>query len=455
MIPIFQRQDYREITQEWFTKGYYQEALAAYENIYQTERDNLSESDLFILDNRMASCAADAVIKQGKTDPVFFEKFTRYLEEYLDLARTTQKDRVSTEEPCTRLKEALELSIRFDETRLLYRAAGWMQGVVAVPHWGLSLALPVLLQKINDERIQFDRPNRVKNTRTLSQVYLDISASATPDYLHARAMVMNILSDLSYFEGDEKGEDEALKWVTKCLEMHPQDVFARKRKQSIEERQGVELQIRRFRHDTRNSLAGIESYLLMIFKLPEASNEPLNRYLKTLAAELHRIRGVDSVILRIQPRYKELSPVQFVADILKAFTAVGQDTVRIMPHGEPCQWLSDLNYLTLALQNLIRNSIEAFERRMVPLAERRLTVDIFYPERRLTVEDNAGGIDPTLGERLFLPYTSSKPIKLNTGLGLYQAREAMELMQGSLILSEHQPAGGTRFELSLTVRETI
>ena len=57
MIPIFQRQDYREITQEWFTKGYYQEALAAYENIYQTERDNLSESDLFILDNRMASCA--------------------------------------------------------------------------------------------------------------------------------------------------------------------------------------------------------------------------------------------------------------------------------------------------------------------------------------------------------------------------------------------------------------
>jgi signal transduction histidine kinase len=84
-----------------------------------------------------------------------------------------------------------------------------------------------------------------------------------------------------------------------------------------------------------------------------------------------------------------------------------------------------------------------------------LTVDIFYPERRLTVEDNAGGIDPTLGERLFLPYTSSKPIKLNTGLGLYQAREAMELMQGYLILSEHQPAGGTRFELSLTVRETI
>ena len=345
MISIFQRHDYREITQKWFTKGYSQEALAAYENIYQTERDNLPKSDLFILDNRMASCAADAVIKQGKTDPVFFEKFTRYLEEYLYLARTTQKDRVRTEEPCTRLKEALELSIRFDETRLLYRAAGWMQGVVAVPHWGLSLALPVLLQKINDERIQFDRPNRVKNTRTLSQVYLDISASATPDYLHARAMVMNILSDLSYFEGDEKGEDEALNWVSKCLEMHP--------------------------------------------------------------------------------------------------------------HGEPCQWSSDLNYLTLALQNLIRNSIEAFERRMVPLAERRLTVDIFYPERRLTVEDNAGGIDPTLGERLFLPYTSSKPIKLNMGLGLYQAREAMELMQGYLILSEHQPAGGTRFEISLTVRETI
>ena len=62
--------------------------------------------------------------------------------------------------------------------------------------------------------------------------------------------------------------------------------------------------------------------------------------------------------------------------------------------------------------------------------------------------------DPTLGERLFLPYTS-KPIKLNTGLGLYQASEAMELMQGYLILSEHQSAGGTRFELSLTVRETI
>ena len=69
------------------------------------------------------------------------------------------------------------------------------------------------------------------------------------------------------------------------------------------------------------------------------------------------------------------------------------------------KWDTDIDYLCLALDNLLKNAVEAFERRRIPLSERRIDIEINLTARSITVTDNAGGVDPTVKSRIFEPYT--------------------------------------------------
>jgi C4-dicarboxylate-specific signal transduction histidine kinase len=68
----------------------------------------------------------------------------------------------------------------------------------------------------------------------------------------------------------------------------------------------------------------------------------------------------------------------------------------------------------------------------------------------LTYRDFAGGIDPSLGD-VFEPYTSSKGVQGDVGLGLTQAREAMRLQKFRIALAPNQPADGAEFQLDFQV----
>ncbi len=61
---------------------------------------------------------------------------------------------------------------------------------------------------------------------------------------------------------------------------------------------------------------------------------------------------------------------------------------------------------------------------------------------RITVDDQGKGIDPSIRDSIFEPFTSSKQT-VGTGLGLTVARHSLRNLSGQLIL-EDRPGGGTR-----------
>ena len=97
---------------------------------------------------------------------------------------------------------------------------------------------------------------------------------------------------------------------------------------------------------------------------------------------------------------------------------------------------------------LIRNAIEAFgtPRGMAPL---RLTIrKALHPQNNMVsifVEDNGPGLDPSLADRIFQPFITSKPG--NLGMGLPIAKRIAEEHGGALSLVD--ATKGTAFRLDL------
>lgn len=69
---------------------------------------------------------------------------------------------------------------------------------------------------------------------------------------------------------------------------------------------------------------------------------------------------------------------------------------------------------------------------------------------RLIVEDNGPGIHPTVRERLFEPFVTTKEIGRGTGLGLAACRGLVESALGTIQVDESY-AKGARFVVELPI----
>jgi len=355
-----------------------------------------------------------------------------------------------TNQPKTLLRSCLELLCCFKTDTIKEDCIRLLNEFISIKAngWGHKLALSVLIEYAFFERMQFKRITHVQNTVELSEAFLELSETVQDKFPLERAQIMNLLSDLSHFQGGEKGEENALKWAIRCLEINPEDQFAKMQKKFIEERQMVEKQIDRFDHDTNNAIIGIRSTLDLIFALPQKMGKNLEQHLKTILVEINRIYGVNRFIQDQQPEWQDFNPVELIKEISISFSQLAK--ISITPENTLIEWDSDPDYLRLAVYNLFKNSIEAFNRNNILESERKITIKIIPEKSILFIEDNAGGINPKLKNRIFQVYTSSKGTQRSTGLGLSQAKKAVEkMLEGKLFLSETQPKNGAKFEIHL------
>jgi two-component system nitrogen regulation sensor histidine kinase NtrY len=106
--------------------------------------------------------------------------------------------------------------------------------------------------------------------------------------------------------------------------------------------------------------------------------------------------------------------------------------------------MADDSLLDQALINLVRNAVEA------ALASERPQV---WLEARLSergrpiieVSDNGPGVEASLGEKIFLPFFTTKAA--GSGIGLALARQVM-LMHGGALTAASRPGGGALFRLT-------
>jgi len=109
----------------------------------------------------------------------------------------------------------------------------------------------------------------------------------------------------------------------------------------------------------------------------------------------------------------------------------------------PQQFLTYENELVQVVISFLKNAEDSLLERKIEKAYIMITVD----ENMLSVEDNAGGIDEAIIEKIFDPYFSTKD-KNGTGLGLYMSKMIVENhCQGSLRVTN--TTNGAKFTIVL------
>ncbi len=111
------------------------------------------------------------------------------------------------------------------------------------------------------------------------------------------------------------------------------------------------------------------------------------------------------------------------------------------------------NQLIQVCMNLIKNAHDALiEKRP---EEREIIFGICPIEERvcLSIEDNAGGIDTSIIDKIFNPYFTTKNDTDGTGIGLYMSRSIIEEHFGGTIEVENT-SRGARFNLLLPLAQT-
>lgn len=103
--------------------------------------------------------------------------------------------------------------------------------------------------------------------------------------------------------------------------------------------------------------------------------------------------------------------------------------------------LSNPNRLTQVLLNLVRNAAQAMSH--LPGSSRRLWIrgsrDVGMA--RIEIEDAGPGVPAELADQIFIPFFTTKPSEIGTGLGLPLARRIIESHRGTLTLESRAPKG--------------
>lgn len=119
-------------------------------------------------------------------------------------------------------------------------------------------------------------------------------------------------------------------------------------------------------------------------------------------------------------------------------------------HENDTQYRTYENELIQVMLNLIKNAQDAFEEKGIKNPRILIHTDQPDGEVMISVEDNAGGIDPGFIETIFSPYTSTKS-ENGTGLGLYMSKTILEEHCRGSIRAENID-GGVRFILRFPIQ---
>ncbi|WP_295055072.1 protein kinase [Sulfuricurvum sp.] len=119
-------------------------------------------------------------------------------------------------------------------------------------------------------------------------------------------------------------------------------------------------------------------------------------------------------------------------------------------HSNDTEYRTYENELIQVILNLIKNAQDAFEEKGVNNPQIVIHTDQKDGEVILSVEDNAGGIDPGFIDTVFSPYTSTKSDN-GTGLGLYMSKTIVEEHCHGVIGAENIE-GGVRFSLRFPIQ---
>jgi signal transduction histidine kinase len=211
-------------------------------------------------------------------------------------------------------------------------------------------------------------------------------------------------------------------------------------------------------HEIRNPLMAIK---LLIQSAADRPGGPSlrPRDFQVLEEEIIRLEQIVTGFLdfarppRPDPRLVNLQELATqTADGLRAKAELQAVTIAVDPAPQPVVASADPNQIRQVLLNLLINALDAQPRGgEVQVAVRIEPVKGKEPDVVLTVADRGSGL-PTVGERIFEPFVSTKESGL--GLGLSICRRIAE-SHGGTLTAGNRPDGGAIFTLRFPTRSSF
>ncbi len=207
-------------------------------------------------------------------------------------------------------------------------------------------------------------------------------------------------------------------------------------------------------HEINNPLAVIRSCAAWLKDFADKSdNEDLCETAEDLEQASERIAGfVDQMCGLARRAPTELARAPLSKTLESALKMVrprannkGVQLTILDAHHSTLEVEHDRARLSQAIINVVANAVDAAAE-----GERQVWVRIVPLEHgvKIEVEDNGPGVAPEMQERLFEPFSTTKPFGHGTGLGLALSREVLQEHKGQIRLNP-RPQGGTIAELEL------
>ena len=135
--------------------------------------------------------------------------------------------------------------------------------------------------------------------------------------------------------------------------------------------------------------------------------------------------------------------------------------VEIVKNIEEIEFLSYQNELVQVLINILNNARDQLIKE--DIQRKLIFINISKNENKLIIKikDNANGIDPSIINKIFEPYFSTKDKSIGTGIGLYMSREIIiKHMKGEFFVKnddfeyEHKKYRGAEFHIILNIENS-
>ena len=201
-------------------------------------------------------------------------------------------------------------------------------------------------------------------------------------------------------------------------------------------------------HEIRNPLSSISLNVELLEDELQGSSAEARSLIRSVLKELDRLNDIVSEYLQFSRFPKphlargRVDPV--IQDLFRTFKPpAGVKVEMTLMEATPDVWLDD-RLLRQALENLVRNGVEAIEGEGVV----RIETDVVDRFLVIRVKDTGRGIAPESQPRLFEPFFTTKAH--GTGLGLATSQQIVFEHNGHLLV-ESQPGKGSTFSTLLPI----